>query len=56
MDQGLPSASVHIIDHLNLGLLLLYNDIAILVLVYLKGTLNRGGEHCSAQCEDSSII
>ncbi len=49
MAERLPSDSGHIIDHLNLELLLLY----IHVLSCVKGTL-RG--HCSAECVGSSII
>ncbi len=43
-----PSGSGHIIDHLNLELVLYIH-----VIVYVKGTI-RG--HCSAECIDSSII
>ncbi len=48
MAQGQPRGSGHIIDHLNLELLLYIH-----VLGYVKGTL-RG--HCSAECVDGSII
>ncbi len=50
MAQRLPSGSGHIIDHLNLELLLV---LYIHVLGYVKGTL-RG--HCLAECVDSCII
>ncbi len=46
--QGQPSGSGHIIDQLNLELLLYIN-----VLGYVKRTLRR---HCSAECVDGSII
>ncbi len=51
MAQRLPSGSGHIMDHLNM--LNLEQLFYIHVHDYVKGTL-RG--HCSAECEDSSII
>ncbi len=47
MAHRLQSGSGHIIDHLNLELLLYIH-----VLGYVKGTL---GWHCSAECVDNSI-